>query len=109
MERHAFRAAFDAERRRSTHRYLGDALHADDVFTLTEKALTGALANTPVMTIFGQRNDPLRLQRRWKAIFPDAVQHVVPKGNHFPMCDAPDSVAGWIKSWHAVHVRPARR
>lgn len=104
--RRTFRAAFDAERRRSTHRYLGDALHADDLFALTETALTGVFADTPVMTIFGQRNDPLRLQRRWKDAFPHAVQHVVPHGNHFPMCDAPDSVAAWIRAWHTTRIRP---
>ena len=23
-------------------------------------------------------------------------------GYHFPMCDAPDQVAGWIRQWHAA-------
>lgn len=105
-DRRTFRAAFDAGRRRSTHRYLGDALHADGLFAVTEAALTRAFAKTPALTVFGQRNDPLRLQRRWKAMRPDSERHVVPDGNHFPMCDAPTKVAEWIRTWHRAKPGP---
>ena len=37
--------------------------------------------------------------RTWKAIFPNVRHVVVPKGNHFPMCDAPDLVAREIHSF----------
>jgi pimeloyl-ACP methyl ester carboxylesterase len=52
------------------------------------------------LTIFGERNDPFGFQARWKALFPDAQQFVIPRGNHFPMCDDPQFVAETISSWH---------
>ena len=52
------------------------------------------------LTVFGERNDPLRFQPKWKALFPHARQVVIPGGNHFPMCDDPDVVADSIRSWH---------
>lgn len=103
-ERRAFRAPFDARRRRATHRYLGSAL-TTDVYPSVESVLSGPIADLPVMTIFGERNDPLRLQPRWKQKFPEAVQRVVPKGNHFPMCDAPADFAAWIHDWYRTHVQ----
>jgi len=58
------------------------------------------LAQVPMLTIFGERNDPFGFQKRWKELFPDARQAVVAKGNHFPMCDAPDFVAREIREWY---------
>jgi hypothetical protein len=40
-----------------------------------------------------------------EGVVPAARQEVVPKGNHFPMGDAPDTVAGWIRQWHAGQAR----
>lgn len=100
QDRKVFRAAFDREARRSIHRYLGDARRADALYERVEAALRGPLADRPLLTIFGERNDPLRFQPRWKQLFPQAHQRVVPKGNHFPMCDAPTDVADWILAWH---------
>ncbi len=58
-----------------------------------------------MLTVFGERNDPFDFQGKWKALFPHAVQVVVPAGHHFPMCDAPDLVAEAICSWHLDKVR----
>jgi pimeloyl-ACP methyl ester carboxylesterase len=99
-DRAAYRAGIDRDGRRSIHRYLADALRADDLYATIDAALRGPLAARPLLTIFGQYNDPLKLQRHWATLFPAARQEVVPRGNHFPMCDAPDSVAGWIRRWH---------
>jgi pimeloyl-ACP methyl ester carboxylesterase len=107
-DRAAFRAGIDREGRRSIHRYLADARRADAVYATVEAALRGPFANRPLLTVFGQYNDPLRLQPRWKAMFPSARQEVVAKGYHFPMCDAPAAVAGWIRQWHATEVHPSR-
>jgi haloalkane dehalogenase len=107
-DRAAFRAGIDRDGRRSIHRYLADARRADTLYTTIEAALRGPLADRPLLTIFGQYNDPLRMQPRWKAFFPAARQHIVPRGNHFPMCDAPDTVARAIQRWHAEAVRPCR-
>jgi pimeloyl-ACP methyl ester carboxylesterase len=37
-------------------------------------------------------------------MFPAARQVVVPRGNHFPMCDAPELVAHSISSWHREQI-----
>jgi len=98
--RAAFRAGLGSRGLRSFHDYMRDALHCDDVYGRAAAVLAGPLAGVPLLTIFGERNDPFGFQMRWKELFPAARQIVVPKGNHFPMCDAPDFVADSIRSWH---------
>jgi haloalkane dehalogenase len=98
--RATFRAGMGPRSLRSFHNYMRDALHCDDVYARVAAVLAGPLATVPLLTIFGERNDPFGFQKRWKELFPAARQVVVPKGNHFPMCDAPDLVAHAIRSWH---------
>jgi pimeloyl-ACP methyl ester carboxylesterase len=81
------------------HDYLRDARDSD-LYDEIAAGLEGPLKRLPLLTIFGERNDPLHFQPRWKALFPAARQLVVPKGNHFPMCDAPELVAGEIAQWY---------
>jgi haloalkane dehalogenase len=97
-DRRVFRAGIDRHARRSFHRYMRSARTSDAVYATVAGALAGPLRDTPVQTVFGERNDPLRFQPQWKRRFPDARQIVVPRGNHFPMCDAPGTVARAIKS-----------
>jgi pimeloyl-ACP methyl ester carboxylesterase len=92
-----FRAGIDRPARRAWHGYFRDTRDADGVYTEIDAALHGPLSDRPLLTIFGQFNDPLRFQPRWKAMFPDARQLTVRRGNHFPMCDDPDLVASAIK------------
>jgi haloalkane dehalogenase len=99
-DRAAFRAAFDRPARAAIHRYFADARSAGTVYATAERALAGPLADRPLLTVFGARNDPLTFQPQWRARFPHARQEVVPRGYHFPMCDAPDTVAGWLRDWH---------
>jgi haloalkane dehalogenase len=94
-----FRADLDPSARRAWHRYFRDARDADDVYAELESGLRGPLAGRPLLTIFGQFNDPLRFQRTWTALYPDARQIKVPHGNHFPMCDDPQLVASTVKSF----------
>jgi haloalkane dehalogenase len=82
------------------HDYLRDARVSNTIFDDVRRAVTGPFQQLPVLTIFGERNDPLGFQPRWKQFFPKSRQIVVPKGNHFPMCDDPDLVANAIRSWH---------
>jgi pimeloyl-ACP methyl ester carboxylesterase len=82
------------------HIYLGEALHSDAIFDEVSRALAGPFRRLPLLTIFGERNDPLKFQPQWKRLFPSARQVVIPKGNHFPMCDDPDRVAHAIRDWH---------
>ncbi|OMC49826.1 alpha/beta fold hydrolase [Mycobacterium sp. IS-1264] len=98
-DRAVFRAGIDAPARRAWHGYFRDARRADDLYAEVGDALRGGLADRPLLTIFGQLNDPLRFQPRWKALFPAVRQLKVRRGNHFPMCDDPDLVAGALKTF----------
>jgi haloalkane dehalogenase len=103
-DRAAFRAGWSRSGRRATHRYFADARRANPLYTSVETALREALADRPMLTIFGERNDPLDFQKVWRNLFPHARQEVVPRGHHFPMCDAPQAVAGWIRHWYGAEV-----
>jgi pimeloyl-ACP methyl ester carboxylesterase len=107
--RGVFRAGLGRRGLATFHRYLRDARHCDSVYQRAGAALAGPFRTLPLLTIFGERNDPFRFQRRWKQMYPDARQVVVAKGNHFPMCDDPDRVAATLKSWHRERVAPAWR
>jgi pimeloyl-ACP methyl ester carboxylesterase len=100
--RHALRQSMRTpDDRRVFHRFIRLVLEDDDVARRADAVLRGPLADRPVLTIFGQFNDYFRLQRRWRERFPHARQVVVPRGNHFPMGDAPDLVASSIRAfWH---------
>ena len=87
------------------HDYLRDARQSDLLYDELASAFQGPLGRLPLLTIFGERNDPLGFQPHWKSLFPAARQVVVPKGNHFPMCDDPDFVAEEIRRWHRECVK----
>ena len=91
---------------RAFHYYLRDARNCDALYERVESALAGPFRGLPLLTIFGERNDPLRFQPRWKALFPDAQQVVIARGNHYPMCDDPDLVARTISAWHRERLAP---
>jgi haloalkane dehalogenase len=82
------------------HDYLGEARFSDEIYDEVTRALTGPFRRLPLLTIFGERNDPLGFQPQWKRLFPGSRQITVPNGNHFPMCDDPGLVAGAIRAWH---------
>jgi pimeloyl-ACP methyl ester carboxylesterase len=102
-----FRAGIDRSARRAWHGYFRDARDADDLYAEVGAGLRAVLADRPLLTIFGQRNDPLRFQPHWKTLFPTAQQLAVRRGNHFPMCDNPELVASAVKSF--VHEDARRR
>lgn len=106
-QRRAFRRGLDAPALRTWHRYFRDAVRGDDLYDRAARTLAGPLADRPLLTVFGERNDPLRFQPRWRALFPNAVQRVVPRGNHYPMADDPRQVAAWIREWHRGEVSRA--
>lgn len=102
--RAAFLAGIGSGGLRTFHQYLRDAGTAEAIYEQTASALAGPFKSLPLLTIFGERNDPLGFQPRWKQLFPAAHQVVVAKGNHFPMCDDPDLVADTIRLWHRANV-----
>jgi pimeloyl-ACP methyl ester carboxylesterase len=97
--RRAYRTGF-ARSMGAFHDYLGEARFSDEIYLEVTRALTGPFRRLPLLTIFGERNDPLGFQPQWKQLFPDSRQITIPKGNHFPMCDAPDLVTDTIRAWH---------
>jgi pimeloyl-ACP methyl ester carboxylesterase len=104
--RGTFRAGMSSRARRAFHDYLRDARQCDGLYRTVARALKGPLSPKPVLTIFGERNDPFGFQKRWKELFPEARQEIVARGNHFPMCDAPEFVAETIRSWYRQSVQP---
>jgi len=104
-DRAAYRRGFDRRGRRSFHRNMASALHHD--YAGVDAGLA-AMGDRPILTVFGERNDPLRFQPRWRAAGTDVEQVVVPGGYHFPMCDAPDLVADALADWHARKIAPTR-
>lgn len=97
--RKTFYAGVGRQGVRAFHGYMRSAHNSQGIYERLDQALTGPFRGLPLLTIFGERNDPLGLQPRWKKLFPDARQVVVSKGNHFPMCDAPDLVAASIREF----------
>ncbi len=93
------------------HDYLEEARFSDEIYDEVTRALTGPFRGLPMLTVFGERNDPLGFQLQWKRLFPDCRQITIPNGNHFPMCDDPALVAEAIRDWHheLVDDGPERR
>jgi haloalkane dehalogenase len=73
------------------------------------EAVRTTLRDLPVLTIFGERNDPFGFQQRHATTFADHEGIVVEKGNHFPMMDDPELFAACVRNWHARKVVGARR
>jgi len=106
QSRNVFRAGMKQGRVRAFHYYIKDALNCDSLYAELAKAFAGSFRGLPFITIFGERNDPLGFQLRWKELFPHARQVVITKGNHYPMCDDPDLVANTIRAWHLDSLMP---
>jgi haloalkane dehalogenase len=108
LSRNTFRRGVGRRGLRSFHDYMRDVRHCDGLYERVAQALAGPLSEVPLLTIFGEHNDPFGFQKRWKELFPGAHQVVVDKGNHFPMCDAPDFVAREIRDWYQARVARPR-
>jgi pimeloyl-ACP methyl ester carboxylesterase len=98
--RRALCSVIRGDRLRAFHQLMSDALHSEPLYARVDRALTVEFRDLPVLTIFGERNDPFEFQKCWKALFPSARQVVVPNGHHFPMCDDPTLVATSIRAWY---------
>ncbi len=104
--RNTFLAGIGRRGVRAFHEYMRDARNADGLFLQIQLALAGPFRDLPLLTLFGERNDPFGFQLKWKELYPHARQVVVRRGNHFPMCDDADLVARSIRSWHYEQVAP---
>lgn len=97
--RRAWRAGLrDRSSRRATHRLFHDAARNRGVHRSAEAAVV-ALADRPMITIFGRFGDYFGFRKQWRTHHPHPVQHTVPGGFHFPMCDNPALVARQLHDW----------
>lgn len=87
--------------RRPFHDLMRDTRRDKQRLENIEASLRGGLRDRPLLTIFGERNDPFRFQRTWLELYPAARQVVVAKGNHFPMNDDPALFTAAIRDWAA--------
>ena len=95
--RRAWKAGLrDRSARRVTHRLFADAARNRAVQRDAEEAIA-ALADRPLVTIFGQFGDYLRFRRQWRKRRPDLTERTIKRGLHFPMCDNPQQVAAFLK------------
>jgi pimeloyl-ACP methyl ester carboxylesterase len=99
--RKAFRKGMQHRGRRSFHRYM-KSVSAHD-FSAIESTVS-KLSGLPLLTLFGEKDDPLGFQPKWAERFPNHTQVVVKNGMHFPMCDDPHQVATAITDWHETQV-----
>lgn len=90
--------------RRRFHAAMGSILAEPDFTASVADAVAGPLNDLPALTIFGENNDPFGFQKRHAATFPDHEGIIVPRGNHFPMMDAPELFSDTVRDWHARKV-----
>jgi haloalkane dehalogenase len=86
---------------RNLHRAMRSARRSTTMFEHAADALESDLAHLPVLTVFGEKNDPFGFADRWQALFPGASAWTVAGGNHFPMCDDPAGYTRHLRDWHA--------
>jgi pimeloyl-ACP methyl ester carboxylesterase len=104
------RAAFfgpfrSAGPRRRFHRLIRSVVKDPDFPRTVEQRALDGLSHLPVLSIFGEKNDPFGFQERVAAMWADHEGIVVAGGNHFPMCDDPQLFAGSVRDWHGTRVR----
>jgi pimeloyl-ACP methyl ester carboxylesterase len=69
-----------------------------------ERSLRTRLADLPVLTLFGRKNDPYGWQNRFQQIFPHATAAGIDDGHHFPFNDDPHAYAAAISTWWSRNV-----
>lgn len=100
-DRAAFRGPFRDRKVRWRFHEAMRTLISDPQFTDGVEAATRAsLSTMPVLSVFGEHNDPFGFQSRHARTFPDHEGVIVPSGNHFPMMDDPDLFARSVSEWH---------
>ncbi len=104
-DRQAFFGPYRSRRQaRNFHRAMRSASRSSALFEEAEHVLSTTFSDRPVLTVFGERNDPFGFADHWHRLFPRASSWTVPGGNHFPMCDDPATFARRLTDWHAEHV-----
>ena len=100
-DREAFLGPFrDPSVRRRFHGAMRSLVDDPEFTDTVEDTTSSALGGLPVLTVFGEHNDPFGFQPRHARTFEDHESVVVAGGNHFPMMDDPDLFARSIREWH---------
>jgi pimeloyl-ACP methyl ester carboxylesterase len=89
---------------RNFHRAMRSVRRSRELYADAERRLMSSPTDLPVLTVFGEKNDPFGFADRWRSMFPHARSWTVPAGNHFPMCDDPDGYAARLRDWHRTEV-----
>lgn len=106
-DRRIFLAAWRSRgSRQATQQILAGVLRIDPLMNGLEQSLRTNLADLPVLTLFGRKNDPYGWQSRFQQIFPRATAAGIDDGHHFPFNDNPDAYAGAINAWWVEKVAP---
>ena len=63
-----------------------------------ERSLPAALADLPVLTLFGRKNDPYGWQARFGRVFAQVTAARIDDGHHFPFNDDPDAYAELLEA-----------
>jgi pimeloyl-ACP methyl ester carboxylesterase len=82
-------------------------LGTDPLMAQVEQSLQTRLADLPVLTLFGRKNDPYGWQNRFQQIFPHATAAGINDGHHFPFNDDPNAYSAAISAWGAEKVAVA--
>ena len=112
LDRPSRRAFFGPYRRsrtasRNFHRSMRSATRSPALFERASAGLRGPLGSTPLLTVFGEKNDQFGFADAWHDHVSGGQACTLADGNHFPMCDAPGEVASWIRRWHRDRVDEA--
>lgn len=86
--------------RRVFHRLMRSAVRDEQYTDQVGQAIHTVLNHLPVLSIYGERNDPFGFQDRVAAIWPDHEGLVVKGANHFPMMDDAQLFAATVRDWH---------
>jgi pimeloyl-ACP methyl ester carboxylesterase len=104
-DRRAFRGPWRSRAsRRATQDILTGVLGIDPVMAEIERSLRASLADLPVLTLFGRKNDRYGWQNRFQQIFPHATAAGIDDGRHFPFNDDPDAYSAAVSAWWAEKV-----
>jgi pimeloyl-ACP methyl ester carboxylesterase len=82
-------------------------LSNDPLMADVGRSLATTLAELPVLTLLGRKNDPHGWQARFGQIFSGATAVAIPGGRHFPFNDDPDGYSATIRTWWANKVATA--
>jgi haloalkane dehalogenase len=107
-DRHSFLRPWRSRgSRRATQQILAGVLRIDPLMSEVERSLRTTLADLPVLTLFGRKNDPYGWQNRFAQIFPYVTAAGINGGHDFPFNDDPDAYAAAISTWWAEKVAAA--